>query len=113
VGVGVLFGLAIMRYMAERAGGDWSGVGSSGAEAKTAMIGVCSPDRSASLIPKIAVANVAPPRAFRVVPVFDSCTAPWTALLNYLIGAQEDRQRPNPKGLASEGGREGGRPFPW
>jgi hypothetical protein len=52
VGVGVLFGLAIMRYMAERAGGDWSGVGSSGAEAKTAMIGVCSPDRSASLIPR-------------------------------------------------------------
>src|SRR5262245_4782467 len=41
------------------------------------------------------------------VPVFDSCTAPWTALLNHLIAAQEDRRRSNPKGLASEGSGEG------
>jgi|SRR5262245_32311385 len=47
------------------------------------------------------------------VPVFDSCTAPWTALLNHLIGAQEHRRRSNPKGLPSEGSGEAVRPFPW
>jgi hypothetical protein len=39
------------------------------------MIGACSARRSTSLIPKIAVADVAPPRAFRIVPARDSCTA--------------------------------------
>jgi len=71
VGVGVHFGLADHALHGGAGAGGWSGVGSSGAKAKTAMIGVCSPDRSASLIPKIAVANVAPPRAFRVVPIPD------------------------------------------
>ena len=46
------------------------------------------------------------------LPLFDSCTAAWTALLNHLIGVQEDRRwdgeaeggrAPNPKRIGERG----------